>query len=93
MKKWHVELAVWIASGIGLLYGTKYVLRDVGDQSLRGSAGWLSLVPSMDGLVGGQLLLVTLVYVVIVMWLLLFLLWVIRKALHIKSPDRTTRLS
>lgn len=91
MLSWQRQLLAWLGSG--LLLGSvvwvlsREMLRDRGY-----SPGWLGLLPSFDGLILSEILLLLVLYAVVAVWVLLFVLWGVRKALHITSEDRTTYL-
>lgn len=89
MKRWYVQLLALLILGSGLLVVNFDIIngvRNVGHSEL---LGWLHLA----GLGFTAMLPLIFILCVDAIWLWVFIVWLLRKVLHIKSKDNTLYLT
>jgi len=90
--KFRLQLAIIIAAGIFLAlftYQAVGLFRDAGNSDL---LGWLSLSGAGVGASTGLMLLLAAVLGADLLWAIFFILWLVKKKMHLENPDNTLRL-
>jgi hypothetical protein len=92
MKRAHLYLAFTLAAGIILTLLTINTIHQTRHMGSGGADGWLIFSPA--GTLTGIMPLVWLLglFIVDVLWLLFFIIWIIKHILHIKDGDNTLYL-
>ena len=91
-KRWRLQLAVQLVVGFVLAVFTYELVRGLNGSGSREVFGWLTLTGVGVGLTWGVMIVLTIVLCADAMWLLTFILWLIRKKFHIKAKDNTLYL-
>jgi hypothetical protein len=90
--KFRVQFTVNIIVGVLLAFFTYEILglfSDVGNSDL---FGWLSLSGADVGASAGLMMLLAVVLGADILWVIFFILWLLKKKLHLENPDNTLRL-
>ncbi len=92
MKHWYAQLALFLIMGLVLAGITFDLIRGLKDFGHSDILGALSLSGVGFGISLGATLILIIVMGFDAVWLLFFVVWVIKKKFHIKSDDNTLYL-
>lgn len=92
MKRWYVQLAILLAIGLLLASTTYDLIRELRSAGHSEVLGWLSLSEAGVGVSFAVMLLLVLLFCFNTLWLLIFIVWLIKKKFHIESKDNTLYL-
>lgn len=91
-QKFQVQLVLFIFVGLVLAFFTYEVLglfRDAGKNDL---LGWLTLSGAGVSVSAGMMAMLAAVLGADILWLLFFVLWLLKRKFHLENPDNTLRL-
>jgi hypothetical protein len=91
-RKFRTQLIAQLAVGITLAlltYGALRLIKGTAESEL---FGWLSLSGAGVGISAGLLGFLTLMIGIDIFWAIFFVLWLLKKKMHLESSDKTLRL-
>lgn len=91
-KSFQVALAIQLVVGAFLTVATIGVIRLLQDTANDTLFGWLGLSGFGAGAGAGALGLLVIILTADCLWLLFFVLWQLRRKMHLEKSDRTLRL-
>lgn len=91
-RRFQRQLALFILVGLVLAFLTYGILGLFKDAGKNDVLGWLTLSGVGVGVSASMMITLAAVLGADILWLLFFVLWLLKRKLHLESPDNTLRL-